>query len=388
MTWHFRYDGPGFEVIALDSRTWRGFEPEATSRSARRFSDDATATLLTDEAVRLQIPEQPAIGVNADGVCFVIAAAPFIGYPIVESVVQPLINLYDIAKADKPDPPFVRWQRSFSVGRVARDPENWGFVPSLFEAVLARLSTRRRVVFLSGDVHYGFTMKMAYWQLGPDWKPRRPRASSSSTASSFRAQRDDLAPLVAIDLAQQIGITTRLRLASGGTAGRSVRRRRGPPLVPGDNPFTPHLQLLARRGPDRRVARRHPARPPSSCATRSGRGRPRPSPTSAATRSASPRSTRRRRSRPGRRSSWSAPSPSATSGRRRTGHATQLAVVDELHHRRVHQANDDDGKLARCGTASTASTRRTSNPRCARYIVAEVPMEVTEAAAAAPEPAS
>ena len=141
MLWHFRYDGPGFEVIALDTRTWRGFEPEANETIRERFSDEATATLLTDEALRMQIPEQPAIGVNPDGVCFVIAAAPFIGYPIVESIVQPLINLHDIAKAGKPDPPFVRWQRSFSVGRVARDPENWGFVPSLFEAVLARLST-------------------------------------------------------------------------------------------------------------------------------------------------------------------------------------------------------------------------------------------------------
>ncbi len=141
MTWHYRYDGPGFEVIGLDTRTWRGFEANSNESILEEFSEDSTATLLTDEALRMQIPEQPAIGVNPDGVCFVIAAAPFIGYPIVESVVQPLINLYDIAKQSKPDPPFVRWQRSFSVGRVARDPENWGFVPALFEAVLARLST-------------------------------------------------------------------------------------------------------------------------------------------------------------------------------------------------------------------------------------------------------
>src|SRR4029077_18008111 len=134
MIWNFRYDGPGFEVIALDTRTWRGFEPQANAQIQSHFADDATATLLTDEALRLQIPEQPAIGVNPDGVCFVIAAAPFLGYPIVGSVIQPVINLRDVSKERKPDPPFVRWQKSFSVGRVARDPENWGFVPSLFEA--------------------------------------------------------------------------------------------------------------------------------------------------------------------------------------------------------------------------------------------------------------
>jgi hypothetical protein len=249
MLWHFRYDGPGFEVIALDTRTWRGFEPEANETIRERFSDEATATLLTDEALRMQITEQPAIGVNPDGVCFVIAAAPFIGYPIVESIVQPLINLHDIAKAGKPDPPFVRWQRSFSVGRVARDPENWGFVPSLFEAVLARLSTRRRVVFLSGDVHYGFTMQMGYWVLDPGWVPRTATRVVQLTASSFRAQRDDLAPLVAIDLAQQIGVATSAQTRLGWHRGVTGSTTAPPPLVAGADSFTPHLQSLLTEDP-------------------------------------------------------------------------------------------------------------------------------------------
>src|SRR5262249_3590207 len=59
MRWDFRYDGPGFEVIALDTRTWRGFEPNANAAIKSRFDENATATLLTDEALRLQIPEQP-----------------------------------------------------------------------------------------------------------------------------------------------------------------------------------------------------------------------------------------------------------------------------------------------------------------------------------------
>ena len=111
MTWHFRYEGPGFEVISLDSRTCRGFEPEGNESTRARFSEEATATLLTDEAMRLQVPEQPPVGVNPDGVCLVIAAAPFIGYPVVESIVQPLMNLRDIAQAEKPEPPFLRWKR-------------------------------------------------------------------------------------------------------------------------------------------------------------------------------------------------------------------------------------------------------------------------------------
>jgi len=249
MIWHFRYVGPGFEVLTLDSRTWRGFEPEANEQIRAKFSDDATATLLTDEALRLQVPEQPAQGVNPDGVCFVIAAAPFLGYPIVESVVQPLINLHDIAKSMRPAPPFLRWKKSFAVGRVARDPENWGFVPALFEAVLARLASRRRVVILSGDVHYAFTLSMAYWQMDPDWAPRAATRVVQLTASSFRAQRNDLAPLVAIDLAQQLGGLSSDQERLGWRRGRFGTPEAEPPIVRGADPFTPHLELTLEEDP-------------------------------------------------------------------------------------------------------------------------------------------
>src|SRR5262249_15257737 len=230
MRWDFRYDGPGFEVIALDTRTWRGFEPNANAAIKSRFDENATATLLTDEALRLQIPEQPAIGVNPEGVCVVIAAAPVLGYPVVESIVQPMMNLRDIALQGKPSPPFVRWQRTFSVGRIALEPENWGFTRSLFEALLARLSTRRRVVFLSGDVHYAFTFQMAYWRLGPNWTPTSATRVVQLTASSFRAQRNDLSPIVAIDLAQQIGVLSSSQQRLGWSRGTVGTPQARPPL--------------------------------------------------------------------------------------------------------------------------------------------------------------
>ncbi|MFZ4576513.1 MAG: hypothetical protein ACOYN0_19175, partial [Phycisphaerales bacterium] len=249
MFWHFRYEGPGFEVISLDSRTWRGFEPEGNESIRSRFSENATATLLTDEAVCLQVTEQPPLGVNPDGVCFVISAAPFIGVPVVESIVQPLINLHDIASSEKPEPPFLRWKLSFEVGRVKRDPENWGFTPSLFEAMLARLSSRRRVLFLSGDVHYAFTLAMAYWKMGPNWAPGEATRFVQLTASSFRAQRDDLAPLVAIDLAQQLGELTSNIQRYGWKRGPVGSPTFDAPLVQGEQFFNSHLQLLLQEDP-------------------------------------------------------------------------------------------------------------------------------------------
>jgi hypothetical protein len=250
MRWDYRYDGPGFEVLALDSRTWRGFEPNANPQIQAKFSDDATATLLTDEALQLQIPEQPAVGVNPDGTCFVIAGAPVLGFPVVESAVQPIINLVDIAsKSRKPPPPFTTLKSAFAVGRVKHDPEPWGFEPSLFEAVLARLASRRRVVFLSGDVHYSFTLKMSYYRnLDSSWNEGEKTRFIQLTSSSFR-QLEAPAPIAVVDLIQQFGGAAAKQQRWGWHRGAVGTSAHDPPLVAGPNPFGTHLDLLLAEDP-------------------------------------------------------------------------------------------------------------------------------------------
>ena len=214
----------------------------------------------------MQIAEQPAIGVekkffffffffffflkkkkkkNPDGVCFVIAAAPFLGYPIVETIVQPSSTSTTSRK------PAARTRPS-SAGRgrfrsaASRATRRTG--------VSSRRSSRRcspgsppggPVVFLSGDVHYGFTIKMGYWLLGKDWVPRTATRVIQPTASSFREQRDDLAPLIAIDLAQQLGGLATSQPRLGWHRGLPAPRRRAaapgglqvlqpaPPAAPG-----------------------------------------------------------------------------------------------------------------------------------------------------------
>ena len=69
------------------------------------------------------------------------------------------------------------------------------------------------------------------------------------TASSFRAQRDDLAPLVAIDLAQQIGIATSAQSRLGWHRGVTGSPAAAPPLLAGADAFTPHLQGLLTEDP-------------------------------------------------------------------------------------------------------------------------------------------
>ncbi|MEZ4400723.1 MAG: hypothetical protein R3B06_11930 [Kofleriaceae bacterium] len=185
MRWNFRFDAPGVEVLALDSRTERSYEPEADPELGQPFTGDANAALVTDQSLDRQIPETPAPGVGADGLCIVIAAAPVFGFPPEESVYLPFMQYLDMKTPVAPG----RWQDYRSAthfGRVTEDPEHWGMVPRTFERLLARLSARRRVVFLSGDVHYGCSHAMTYW--------RRDGASYATTrfvqftSSGFRTR--------------------------------------------------------------------------------------------------------------------------------------------------------------------------------------------------------
>jgi hypothetical protein len=241
MRWDFRYDGPQFEVLALDSRTWRGAETDANDLLKEPFYEDASATLMTDQAMRLQIPEQPGAGINPKGICFVIAAAPFLGFPPVESVAQPLINIKDMLERD-PKFPFKRWKRSLLFGRVEHDPEPWGYRPELFEAILARLNSRNRVIFYSGDVHYSFASHMNYWQLDPaTGNSKHATRFVQLTASSFRAQQPTVASVFALDLLQQLGALASKTKRQGWHRGAAGSATVEAPIKPGATPFNQHV---------------------------------------------------------------------------------------------------------------------------------------------------
>lgn len=199
MAWHFRYDGPGYEVIALDTRTRRSYEIDADVTVGEPIAKDANAAMLTDEALTAQIPAAPPIG---NELSFVISAVPVLGWPPAETLVQPILNVIDIGKAP-PQGRFAKYQMVEHYGRVHFDPEPWGYVPRMFEALLDRLSNRRRVVFLSGDVHYSCMLEMSYW------KREHPNSTFASsrfmqlTSSSMRARQPIAQPeYFSMDLAQ------------------------------------------------------------------------------------------------------------------------------------------------------------------------------------------
>lgn len=210
MRWDYRYEGSGFEILALDTRTWRSFEREADVSVGEPFTELANAALMSTEAMQLQIPPDPPPGVGAipdpasGGFAIVLSPAPVLGFPPVESLFQPILNIHDMVRLP-PTGTFAKWIEAYeNIGRANRDPEPWGFVPRAFEALLARLRNRRRVIFLSGDVHYGCTLHLSYWA-------RHQEALTTSrfiqlTASAFlKEQEITTTEYFSMDLAQQLG---------------------------------------------------------------------------------------------------------------------------------------------------------------------------------------
>ena len=248
MFWHFRFDGAGYEILALDTRTRRSYEVDADVTVGEPIDKDANAAMMTEAALATQIPADPPVGLEH---CIVVSAVPVLGYPPAETLAQPILNAIDIGKA----PPTGRFKHLEVVehyGRVHFDPEPWGYVPRMFEALLARLSNRRRVVFLSGDVHYSCMLEMSYW------KREHPNTTFATTrflqltSSSMRAQQPidqpqyfsmDLAQLVSLEIGRDL---ERLgwRLGAPGTP-EGVR----PVEPPAGQQFNPRTRYLLTHDP-------------------------------------------------------------------------------------------------------------------------------------------
>lgn len=134
MLWDWTLDGPGYRVIALDSRTHRDFS-----------GSDHTGLLTSEEITRQLAAHCPST--PSSRLCFVIAPAPVIGHPLVEEIAQPVMATTLTNPAD---------------GRRAADSEAWTGNRECFENLLRTLAGFQSVVLLSGDVHYAFTNHTAY----------------------------------------------------------------------------------------------------------------------------------------------------------------------------------------------------------------------------------
>jgi hypothetical protein len=163
--WHYSVLGARHMVLAFDNRTRRSF-----------VSRVGPPGNISAEAMEEQIPSSPMpSGID---VLVVLAPLPVLGPPVMDELLAPLIyRVFDL--------------KAYMTGKLDTEGhknmpgtnpdaiEAWALDAKTFELLLKRLEPYRRVVFLSGDVHYGASQAMSYWKKD-DTEPARFAQFTSS----------------------------------------------------------------------------------------------------------------------------------------------------------------------------------------------------------------
>lgn len=168
--WHFEAPGSRHKVVAIDNRTQRDY--------VTRFGPPSN---LSKKALKEQIPAAPL----QSGIELLILIAPLqvLGPPIFDELFGPLsykmFDAFSYAKLNK---------HQGTAGMPGTNPdaiEAWAFDPKTLESLLARLEPYRKVVLLSGDVHYGSSQVMSYWKKGVAEPARFAQFTSSGMLNTM-----------------------------------------------------------------------------------------------------------------------------------------------------------------------------------------------------------
>ncbi|NMG08401.1 hypothetical protein [Brasilonema sp. UFV-L1] len=167
LKWHYTVTGPEYEVLVLDTRTWREFPGKDFD-----FPGLLSAQGCDEQISKVARPQNTRV-------TLVISPGPFIGLPFLETVQK-------IAKSVAETLGAAAW---------GFDPEAWGLEETAFERLLARLALRtssarqNRVIILSGDVHYSFAARLQYSAIRPFQSSKNLKTElivAQFTSSSFK----------------------------------------------------------------------------------------------------------------------------------------------------------------------------------------------------------
>ena len=167
-TWHFSIVFDAFQVVFLDTRTHRGF-----------YSQNGPPSLVHSAGISHQIPPRPA----DRELMILISPAPVTGHSFVEETVQPTMRTITTI-----------FNFSVAAGSASADYEAWLFNRYTFEALLENLAQHERVLILSGDVHYGFSNSIQYWD---ERTTTVRRAAFAQLCSSAQKNEDTLTNTIA-----------------------------------------------------------------------------------------------------------------------------------------------------------------------------------------------
>lgn len=168
LQWHYGFDGVDFKVLVLNTRTERSFDS--------RFAAPNLIPLIAGGGpLGRQIPPTPQAGPG--GVLLVVSPVPVLGLPVIEQLAQTVgTRLIDFG--------LVVSGRDRSASTIL-DAEAWALHRVGFEDLLARLAANRRIVFLSGDVHYGAAGQLTYWRAGDDQLTRFAQFTASPAKNAW-----------------------------------------------------------------------------------------------------------------------------------------------------------------------------------------------------------
>ena len=186
VTWHYKLDGPKHRVLVLDTRSRRSYRDRV-----------APPTNLSTAALNEVIPEGP-LPTGLD-VLFVVAPLPVFGLPLIDEVAGPLVfRSYDVFKVS---------DISSMPGTNPDAAESWANDPVAFEALLKRLAPYRKVLVLSGDVHYAHSGEASYWRKGDDKPSRFAQFTSSGVKNVW--------PHAVVTLTRSFGLSQPLERLAG-----------------------------------------------------------------------------------------------------------------------------------------------------------------------------
>ncbi|MFG3700466.1 peptidoglycan-binding protein [Micromonospora sp. NPDC047620] len=157
LTYHWTVTWPRYQLVALDTRTWRQYPAGAGKPGGLLYDDQPLNEMISGGGV-----------LGDDAVTVVAQPVALFGVPVLEQLAQPLARVF--------------------AGRYEADAEDaWVTSDAAVHKILARLFAaappgadgvrRRRLVMLGGDIHFGSAERIRYsatlpYACGPD--PAKP----------------------------------------------------------------------------------------------------------------------------------------------------------------------------------------------------------------------
>lgn len=177
INWHFTAKiGPATAII-LDTRTQREYS-----------TLHAPANLIHKDVLATQIPfDKKPEDVE---IFLIVSPAPVLGLQTIEQLAQRIV------------PRILDAFRNDLGGQQSLDVEAWGLHPQGFERLLDHCYKLKKVIFLSGDVHYGMATTLDYWKKTDTTPVRFTQLVSSSLKN--KKPEGQLAGLLPTSLTQQI----------------------------------------------------------------------------------------------------------------------------------------------------------------------------------------